>query len=759
MRISIIISLLLFATNTRAGDLTPEELTDDHLQSAITALGDALHAQRKAETHWDPRSWDSSRDGSETQKGGYTALATLALLYAGESYQSPRLRDAVDWLATNDLEGTYAMSVRTSLWARLPDRFRTNLDADADWLKKSFSPAARGWDYDFDPDTIAKDNSIRQFGALALWDAARRGVSVDDRMWAQLEDAFVDSQLPDGGWNYREDGQSARGSMTCAGLATLFITQDLLHARDSVKLRRRGEPKPYEAAIARGLEWMDREFLADDNPGSYRYFFYYAWGVERVGLASGRRDFGGVDWYRACGAEVLNRLGEWDRETGAYTVYDKLRGRSNGRSISPSDLSFALLFLSRGRFPVGLNKFDLGPDVAWNNRPRDVANLAAHLSSTTENEINWQLVRATDAPESWLDAPLLILASHEAIAEDPARDAAIRRYLDLGGLLFATNDGSARAFPRSIEELGTRLYPGLEWRTLPEDHHAYTIYRDANGRRAKLRGLSNGVRELIVLAPRGDYGAIYQGGAGRNDTPLAVAENLFLYASEKGRLRPRLAPHVESFDAAPAGGTPLVLAHARYEGSWNPEPLALTRFAAWATETTGRPVEVIEAPLAGVHELDPPADLVYVTGTAAHAPTPAEAAAIASVVEAGTGVVLFESAGGNGELSVSAETFAEKQFDRPLRSAATTAIVTAADLPGATALPRVAYRETALDRFGARETAPRLQVMTFDGTPRVIFSREDLTHALLDQPCWGIAGYETDSARQLLLNMVLLGAQ
>ena len=45
--------------------------------------------------------------------------------------------------------------------------------------------------------------------------------------------------------------------------------------------------------------------------------------------------------------------------------------------------------------------------------------------------------------------------------------------------------------------------------------------------------------------------------------------------------------------------------------------------------------------------------------------------------------------------------------------------------------------------------------MVIDGQARVLFSREDITHGLLDQPCWGIAGYTPDTARALLTNIML----
>jgi hypothetical protein len=44
--------------------------------------------------------------------------------------------------------------------------------------------------------------------------------------------------------------------------------------------------------------------------------------------------------------------------------------------------------------------------------------------------------------------------------------------------------------------------------------------------------------------------------------------------------------------------------------------------------------------------------------------------------------------------------------------------------------------------------------MSESGPPQLLFSREDISHALLDQPRWGISGYAAGSARELLANIV-----
>ena len=48
------------------------------------------------------------------------------------------------------------------------------------------------------------------------------------------------------------------------------------------------EPSAREAAIERGFAWMNEHFSPTENPGSFRDYYSYAWGVERAGLAGGR---------------------------------------------------------------------------------------------------------------------------------------------------------------------------------------------------------------------------------------------------------------------------------------------------------------------------------------------------------------------------------------------------------------------------------------------------------------------------------------
>jgi hypothetical protein len=284
------------------------------------------------------------------------------------------------------------------------------------------------------------------------------------------------------------------------------------------------------------------------------------------------------------------------------------------------------------------------------------------------------------------------------------------------------------------------MYPQYAWRALRPDHWAYTLHFPVRSRRPPLQALSNGVRELIILAPGRDLSAAFQVRDEKNGA-FPTAANIYLYASEMNRPRPRLTASATTGRGMPPSAR---IVRASYEGNWNPEPLAL---------------DVPGATLDSIHTADPRPDLVVVSGTDAHEFTEPERRAVRAYVQAG-GVILFETAGGRGPFTESAEQMCRAALgdiaDGP-RLLTSDRIITGEGLPEASGrnLARVRYRPYTVEVFGGRETRPRLQGMFIDGAARVLFSREDLSHALLDQPCWGVSGYAPASARALLDNIVL----
>jgi hypothetical protein len=89
--------------------------------------------------------------------------------------------------------------------------------------------------------------------------------------------------------------------------------------------------------------------------------------------------------------------------------------------------------------PVAINKLDYSVDASkqpnWNQRPRDVANVARWIGRQSESELHWQIVNITGSVGDLHDAPVLYISGNEPLnlrAEDKARQGhlAVRRCAD-----------------------------------------------------------------------------------------------------------------------------------------------------------------------------------------------------------------------------------------------------------------------------------------------------------------------------------------
>jgi hypothetical protein len=90
------------------------------------------------------------------------------------------------------------------------------------------------------------------------------------------------------------------------------------------------------ASFESGITWMDLHFSVTRNANLGRgWYYYYMYGLERVGVLCDQRYLGEHDWY-AEGASILVCL-----QTPA-----------NDWAANAVDTSFALLFLKRGTIPL-----------------------------------------------------------------------------------------------------------------------------------------------------------------------------------------------------------------------------------------------------------------------------------------------------------------------------------------------------------------------------------------------------------------------
>ena len=408
-------------------------------------------------------------DVERGQWGGQTALCVYALLSAGESYQDSRLAPSIKFLETTDLPGTYAVGVRAQLWAMLPPSRQVLhwAQADADRLRKAqFVKGDRAGLYDYMLNGHGYghvDHSVSQYAVLGMWACSRAGVDVPRGYWQLVESAWVRDQDPaDGSWSYARRPTADNPTsvaMVAAGVATLYITQDFVHASAGSRC---GSGNVTSPQIDAGLKWLGQHFdqgLTESQNGGAPWYSIY--GLSRVGVASGLKSIGPVDWYERAGQSLLQR----QQPDGSWP------GGVNSTA-------FAVLFLSHGRSPVVMNKLKYesadGKVGHWNERPRDVANVVRWDGKETERDLNWQSVDLAGPEADLADAPVMYLAGNLPPDLSAEGEARLRRFCQGGGLIFANADCGAVNFAEAIHKLGQRLFPAYEFRDLPANHVIYT---------------------------------------------------------------------------------------------------------------------------------------------------------------------------------------------------------------------------------------------------------------------------------------------
>ncbi len=722
----------------RATPMQITGLTDQQIGASITHGVDFLLTQFDGTLIRKTSETDDYHDGLDS-------LAVYALMQSGLATDDTRLDDhgklmtglieSMKQLEMTDAKQTYARSIRStalSLYNRREDR--RAIQQDVEWLLHAQRGGAFTYNDQFprNGDLFFWDNSNSQYGLLGVWSAAETGMSVPDHFWREVQQHWTDCQLPDGQWPYTGDKASPRRSMTLAGIASLFVTQDYLDAEDWGD--RVGRP-PFSPALAKALDWLesgDNSVVTHDGEEDWLYTMY---GLERAGLASGFKYFGTHDWYRERAADLIaqqNSDGSWSATYGPVV-----------------DTSFAVLFLSRGRHPLILNKLRFDGD--WANRPRDAADLARFASAELERPLNWQVVPLNHDWHDWTDSPILYMASHRPVALTDDDRNKIQQYILNGGMLLTQADGDSQDFTDFVMDLGQRLFPQYAWTDLPADDPLWTVsYKITDHPRIQV--ITNGSRILMMHFPQ-DISHLWQNRAEPDSlNSLQLGVNIVLYAAGKSELRNRLEGRQVA--AAQSGQSPAAsirVARVRYDGNWDPEPAAWPRTAAWFQQQTSLGMTLEPTFAEDLASSNPP--LAHLTGTAAFKPTDAQLQSLQQYVTNG-GVLLIDPCGTPGDFlhsltdDVLVRAFPNSQLE-PID--ATHPLLTAsADGMQDLATPHV--REFVRTLPGDVNGRP---LMLRAGKGQVIVLPLDMTSGLLGVEAWGIAGYRPSYALSLMKNIVL----
>lgn len=733
---------LVLAATVRAG-----EFSDPAVERAIERGKAFLWSQQQPDGGWLAYGEPNGKDVHNYHRTGPGAMAIFALLACDVDPQEPRMQRALAWLAKHDDEQrTYSLGARCCAW-ELANRKTRNQYLPQ--LKKEAHLLMRGGLHDGgynyfalrnhpqNPGGVERvDNSCSQFGLLGVWSAALGGVAVPPPYWKKVLRHWLSGQTFDGGWDYfnNPNGQCTP-TMTVSGIASLFVCVDNLMAEKYVDCRGGEMIRP----LARALEWLDRNFEDSLQDAGWSYYFLY--GVERVGLASGYKYFGKADWYRL-GVERL--LGQQRADGGWGTIWDS---------------AFALLFLARGRHPVLMNKLEY--PGAWNNRPRALAALTRWVSRNLEREVNWQIVNLKSPVSEWHDASILLLTGHADIDLEERDLRKLRRYVLQGGLIFSIREGGG-TFGENMRKLYRKIFPEYELLPAGPDHPIYRSHYKLPGR-PKFYILSNGIRPLAIHTDD-DLAVSWQTQAwGTRREHYEAAVNLVRYVvGDLEDLRPRGVTHwpvAEDF-----GGTSwtVKLVRLRHRGRWNPEPLAWRRLGVLLANRIWTRLEVETLDVKDIARAK--AKVASLTGLGELTLRPEETTALKKWVDGG-GTLVIDAAAGDRAFARSARKWIEATFGEfALKLLPLSAPLYVQEDK---AIREVRYRRLTRKRLGDLRT-PRIYAILKAAKdpegreierPAVLFSAEDLTCGLVGYPSGFVDGYHPQSAYEIMRNILFLAGE
>lgn len=346
----LLLSLFLasFAIGARAQD---RSALQKRINAAIDRGVDYVLAQQ-----WLDGSWEYHQDRYPT---GQTALSVYTLLKMGVAPEHHAIRRGLAYCKKFPPTRTY--SVGCLLLALLA----THDERHHDWMKDLLATLCEWqdrtsglWAY---PEGHT-DLSNTQYAALGLLAAHRAGIDVprtvvqrllDGILAAQLEPQMVTARQParPGGTNdrviiagfpYRTETRTGdgTGSMTTAGLGVLAICAEIAGGFDRFGMTR---ARQADDVRTRSLAWMSHHFHVNHNPfrGS-AWYYYYLYGMERVGSILGIDTIGAHDWYWRGAEELVNR----QDKSGVWK-----QGPRESGSLLVTHTCFALLFLKRASAP------------------------------------------------------------------------------------------------------------------------------------------------------------------------------------------------------------------------------------------------------------------------------------------------------------------------------------------------------------------------------------------------------------------------
>jgi len=665
---------------------------------------------------------------------GQTALGVMALRAAGVPADDPSLSRAVAFLLAHRAEaehGVYQTALRMmALESVDPDGYRAEIASGARYLMRA-QQGSGGWSY---TESGTTDQSNSQFALLGLNSAALSGVDIPEPVWESAHEYFSAGQNRDGGWAYRMGSGSSYGSMTAAGVASLYLCDMWLHVRS-------GRCGVYldDQRVERGLAWLADHFTVTRNPGSDMWKFYYLYALERAGVILARRYFGQRDWYRE---GVRHLVGDPERIVSPPSRYEWPVLRK----------CFMLLFLAKGNAPILMHKAQW--EGRWNVNRYDTRFLVHYIGRELGQSLDWQIV-PMDAPlDQLMASPILYVSGAGTARWQPEEIESLKRYMEAGGFVLVEAANGDQAFDRAFRLMMQQHFPEEALEALPQDHPIYTAYFDIAARdRPPLEAIKGPCWISLLYAPEGlscEWDI-----ADFDHVDFKMGVNTVAYVTGLRKLEGKLTRPVvyvpAEREAEPRRGA-FTLGQVVHGSDWRPHKLAWRKVLEQVNRKAG--LEVYSEPLPIRVDVESPfqAQMLYLTGVQALSLDAETQRALKLYLERG-GFVFAEAACGSKQFDESFRRLMGEMFpDQELRTLPIGHPLFEAGEP----LEEVDYSPAVQKETPGLKRA-MLECIEQDGRAVIIYSKYDLSSAIDGHPCYTCPAVLEPSASKLAVKIVLYG--
>lgn len=689
--------------------------------------------------------WDPPAPDGTPQSLAVTSLVFQSVLGSFQNRDDKLLSASLALLDSSKPSDTFTAGTRVVIAAspafgrRDKYRFQTDEFVDAA-LRMNVGDAGL-----FGP-VLTDRNSDRissYYGVAGLLGCEQVGREIPAKFWSRAETALRKSQSAEGTWS-RHPGEAAGSDVdfrtVAAAYLSLHIAADHRDPKASAECGGNFIDKNADLAMA----WLDGHAavtISTITSGKSSDPCESAVWVKRVGEASAARRLGGKVWLAEIGSWLLHA----QREDGSW-----------GGSVT--ETAYALQFLSRCKIPVAFNKLAYPPGAngaACNQRPHDMFNLADRVGyNLCSTLVAYQIVTADSAIEDLCSAPVLFISGNAPIEFTDAQVARLRTYVERGGLIVGNSDCGSAQFSTGFTAWGAKLFPNYQFAELSANSaiftdEQYTALRWK--RKQRVVGLSNGVRQLMLLIPDDDPSRAWETRATQTrHEAFELITDIYLYSISKRWMRDEERQYEALSDPdgkTAAGAKPIKIARIAIGDNWNPGPAAWPRLAAIlrAEQHVDLKVEAIGG-FTGFH-------IAHLTGTTHFQFTEDQRKELREFVGHG-GTLIIDAAGGSADFAESAQAELKTLFGEKTAAELERPIPLDHALYSGWKLESRLFRSFARRKLDGETKSPRIRGITVGDRIAVFFSREDLTAGLAGTTSDGILGYEPDAATKLMEQII-----